>query len=300
MKAKKATVGLVGAGRAATGLAVALRRRGFRIAGFVARRPSSARRAARAIGLRGGGAGDLALLVRNASVLLICVPDAEIPRVAAALSRLPPGGLLDKVVLHTSGAVGVAPLAPLRDMGARVGGLHPLVSFSRVGVSPPGIIEMRGIAFAIGGDPAAVRAARALVRALGGLPILVAEEDRAAYHLAATLVASGTAALLDVGIDIATRRLGLSRVRARAALTALLASVVRNVARDGAGKGLTGPVSRGDAGTVARHLEALRKEDPSVRELYRLVSLRGVEMSLNDGRLDIAMANDLRKRLDDD
>jgi predicted short-subunit dehydrogenase-like oxidoreductase (DUF2520 family) len=72
------------------------------------------------------------------------------------------------------------------------------------------------------------------------------------------------------------------------------------VSRDGAGKGLTGPVSRGDVGTVARHLLALRKEDPSVRELYRLVSLRGVEMSLNDGRLDTATARDLRKRLGDD
>ncbi|HZI93261.1 MAG TPA: Rossmann-like and DUF2520 domain-containing protein [Patescibacteria group bacterium] len=287
-------IAMVGAGRAATGLAGALKRRGYRITGFFARRRGSAVRAAAAIGLRGGVAGDLAALVRDADIVLLCVPDAEIPRVADALSRLPAPGVRGKVVMHTSGAVGASAIASLRQAGARVGCLHPLVSF------PPGdaaTFDLEGVAFAIGGDPAALRAGRALAKGVGGLPLAIADRDRAAYHLAATMVASGTAALLDVGIEIARRRLGLSRARAGAALTTLLASVLRNVKQDGASKGLTGPVSRGDIGTVGRHLASLRKEDSSVRELYRLLSLRAIEMSVADGRLGSSTAMKLRKKL---
>lgn len=293
---KRSCVGFVGAGRAATGLARALRGRGYRITGFSARHRASAARAAKRLGLTGArtGAKSLADILRGTDILMVCVPDEEITAVAEALGSIPAPGVRGKIVLHTSGVSGAGPLRGLRERGAKVGSLHPLVSFPPLGASAA---EFRDVLFALDGDGAAVRTARAMVQTLGGVPLAVPEADRPIYHLAAALIATGTAALLDVGIQLASRRLRLSEPKTRAALISLARSVLRNLARHGARASLTGPVARGDWRTVERHIEALRHEEANVRELYLLLSRHALEMAVSDGRLDAADAKLMRKRL---
>ncbi|HEY3176058.1 MAG TPA: DUF2520 domain-containing protein [Candidatus Polarisedimenticolia bacterium] len=284
---------VIGPGRAGLALARLLARRGFPLTGIVARTRASARRASRLSG-RGAGTLDLAGAVAPARVILLCVPDSEIPAAAGALGSLPSPGVRSKTILHTSGAFSCAVLEPARRAGAAVGSLHPLVSFPEPGAAPP---DLRGVAFGVDGDPRALRVARALARRLGGVPIAIPAQARGAWHLAASLTAPGLVALLDAGIDLARRRTGIPERRAREAFLALAASVLRNLARVGPRRAMTGPVVRGDERTVARHLQELAGEDPALESLYRLLSLRALAIARAGGRLDPDRAGEIERLL---
>jgi predicted short-subunit dehydrogenase-like oxidoreductase (DUF2520 family) len=292
----KIPLAVVGAGRAGLALARRLSRRGYALTGIVARRRASAARASRLAGRRVGTL-DLAAAVAPARVVLVCVPDAEIPRVAETLAALASPGVAGRIVLHTCGALSAEALEPARRAGAATGSFHPLVSFPEPVAAPP---DLGGVAFAVDGDPRALRAARAMARAIGGVPILVPAASRGAYHLAASLVAGGLVALLDEGLDLAVRRVGLTRREARDAFLPLVASVLRNVAASGPRSALTGPVARGDLDTVARHLEELSREAPALGNLYRLLSLRALAIAIEEGRLDPQRADRIRWLLQHD
>jgi predicted short-subunit dehydrogenase-like oxidoreductase (DUF2520 family) len=150
------------------------------------------------------------------------------------------------------------------------------------------------VAFAVDGDHAALGAARRLVRALGGTPLRVPASRRGAYHLAASLAANDLAALLDISMEIASLRLGLSRTRARHLLLPLVRSVVESVARSGPRRALTGPAARADRSTLERHLQALAREAPAARAAYRALTCRCIEMARREGRITAAQAADLR------
>jgi len=283
---------IVGTGRAGLGLARSLARTGRTVSAVVGRRAAGAARATRLMRRR-VGTTDLAAGVAGASVVLLCVPDDRLAGLTRALARLPLAG---KVLLHTSGAVSGDALAPLRVAGARVGSLHPLASFPAPGPKTPPP-DLTGISFAVDGDPAAIREARAIARALGGRPITVAASDRGAYHLAASILANDLVSLLDAGLALAARSMNAPERRAREAMLPLVRACVENVGRTGARAALTGPVARGDLGTVARHLEILGREGPDLDRIHRALSCRAVAMALARGDLTAARARALRRLL---
>jgi predicted short-subunit dehydrogenase-like oxidoreductase (DUF2520 family) len=141
--------------------------------------------------------------------------------------------------------------------------MHPMISFA----SPeraPGLLRGQ---LHVDGDPAAERAARSLGKRLGMTPRTIRGLDRVAYHAAAGLVANGAAALAAGGVDL-LERAGVDRHTAAAMLGPLLRSVADNVEAMGLPAALTGPVRRGDATGVGRHLETLKKLAPHVVPLY--------------------------------
>lgn len=174
----RASVVVIGAGRAGLGLARALKDAGWNLPAIVARRPAQAAAASRLLG-RSTGTTSLRDAVARPGVLLVCVPDREIAGLVRQLAALPSRYLKGRVILHTSGVSTDAPIRPLRNHGASTGTLHPLVSFPPPGGRP---CQLGGAAFALDGEPRALRAGRSMVKALGGIPIRVAPEDRAAYH----------------------------------------------------------------------------------------------------------------------
>ncbi len=283
-------VAIVGAGRAGLALGGALRRAGCPLAGVVARRASSARRVRRLLRLP-AAATTAAGAIGPARIVLLCVPDDALRDAAAALARFPMRG---KIVLHVSGAQGIAPLAILRRRGARVGTMHPLYSFPPAGAPAP---SLREVSFAVDGDRAALSAARALVRALGGHSLRLTAGRRGAYHLAASIVANDLVALLDLGLDLAARRLAIGQDAAARALLPLARSSLENVARFGSRRGLTGPAARGDVRTLRAHRAALAREPAQLGALHRLLSLHAVAMSRALGRLDARTATALRRLL---
>lgn len=187
-------------------------------------------------------------LASGSATLVLAVPDAAI---GSALARFAPLLGAGSAVLHCAGARGVEAFGDgVRPNGVLLGGLHPLVSFADAAVPP----RVRGAGFGVCGEPAAVDAAREIVDALSGIVLPDVQGPR--YHAGAALVANGAAALGHHGARLYSA-LGVPPDAAAAAVGALLVSVGENLVSLGAPEALSGPVRRGDVGTVARHREAL-------------------------------------------
>lgn len=203
------------------------------------------------------GAGD--------AVVLLCVPDDAI---AAAAALIEPGPLLG----HCSGASGL-------DVLGRRGGfsVHPLMT-----VTPDGA-DFRGVWAAVdGSDPVNLDTARALARAVGLRAVRVADRDRVAYHAAASIAANYL-----ITVEAAAAELLASAGLDRQVLLPLARAALENWGRSGPAA-LTGPVARGDAGTLARHREAVAERVPHLLEL--LDALVGATRRLAAGAANPAQA----------
>lgn len=180
----------------------------------------------------------------GARAVLLCVPDAEIRRVASGIS---PGPLVG----HCSGATTLEPLA-----GHHAFSLHPLMTVTAEGAR----FEGAGAAIA-GSTPEALAFARGLAESLGMSPVEIPDEDRAAYHAAAS-IASNFLVTLEAAAE---RVLGEER---RDLLVPLVRATVENWAALGAEKALTGPVARGDDVTVARQRKAVAERAPDLTDVF--------------------------------
>jgi predicted short-subunit dehydrogenase-like oxidoreductase (DUF2520 family) len=238
----KLSVFVFGAGKLGTGLARALRARGVRTALRPARRglPHTI----------------------DADIVVLAVRDADVRSRAEEMrdARVVPKRA---VVVHVSGALDAEPLAPLRDCCAGVAQMHPMIAFASARWTPA---LVRGTMH-VQGDAPAVRRARHLARILGMTPRTFPKLDTVAYHAAAGLVANGAAALAAVGAELLVKASVPSEV-APHLLGPLLRSVSDNVEKLGFPGALTGPVRRGDAKGVERHVATLSEKLPAAIPLY--------------------------------
>lgn len=220
---------------------------------------------AREIGAKVAEVGQVAL---RPGVVWITVPDGSIASVAAALAARQVWQ--GSIVFHTSGALTSDELEPLRAKGARVASVHPLMTFA-AGAVP----DLKGVAFGVEGDSAAVRMAKRIVMELGGVPIEIRKEDKVAYHafgaFASPMLIALMAALEEVGAAA-----GFERKKLRSVAGPLLRQTLENYLEHGAAVAFTGPFVRGDVAVIERHLRALR-ETPLVREVYLALSRVAVE-----------------------
>jgi predicted short-subunit dehydrogenase-like oxidoreductase (DUF2520 family) len=262
-------IGIVGAGRAGMAFAIALTRRGWPV------RAISSRDADRRIELRELVPG--ASIVRTAAdvaqvadLILMAVPDDVIARVAASLGAQ--GGT---IVAHLSGVHPADVLRSAVGSGVVVGAFHPLVAFADVARAAD---ALEGAFVAIDGDGPAVEALIALAEGLGARPVILGGRRdpvtvKAAHHAAAVLAAGGFVALLDAIADLG-RAAGMDESTALEVYGSLVGQGLRNAAALGITDALTGPVARGDPGTVRLHLEAIAAVAPDSRELYLAAARR--------------------------
>jgi predicted short-subunit dehydrogenase-like oxidoreductase (DUF2520 family) len=260
------TLALVGPGRAGTTVAVALADRGWDVVGVAGRRVDAPGTLGVATRL-GAPAVEPAAAGHGADVVIVATPDALVETAAATLAG---SVATDALVVHLSGALGLDALAAVP---GRVGALHPLQTFPSV---EAGLARLAGSWCAIAGDPEV----RAIAAQLGLHPVEIADADRVRYHAAACIASNHLVALLDQVRRIAPVPLE--------AFLPLVRATVDNVGELGPADALTGPVARGDARTVARHLEALSGDD---RDAYRALARLARSLS---GRDDPALAELLR------
>jgi predicted short-subunit dehydrogenase-like oxidoreductase (DUF2520 family) len=256
---------IIGAGRVGRALGRRLHELGWKIGGVVTQNEASARKAVRFIGA-GKARPTLSRDVLASRLILISTPDDAVVRVAEELARIGAEELRGKVVLHTSGALNSGALKAVRDCGACVGSMHPLQSFSGVAIPP-----LEGKVFAIEGDQPAIRLARQIVRALGGLPVQIAGGSKVLYHAAAAFAAGHVLAVE----ESATRLLmlaGMKRGEAVRALLQLTRQVLENFERLGPRAAWTGPLARGDYGVVAAHLAAMKRLPREFSNAYAALS----------------------------
>lgn len=259
----RAEVAVIGPGRVGTTLAAALVRAGHRVVAVAGGSPASRKR------LAGYVAGvrvhdDPAEAARTASLVLVTTPDDVITEVVTAVA-LADGFRDGQRVVHTAGSHGLEVLRRARLAGAFVAACHPAQTFPTVEPDPDRLL---GTAWAVTAAPDDLGWAGDLVEQLGGHPHVVADDVRALYH-AGLVVASNA-----VGATVALARqlLLAARVDTPAAfLDPLVRASVEAVTTGGA-EALTGPVVRGDVGTVAGHLARLDADAPQLAEAYRLLS----------------------------
>ena len=259
------SLSIVGAGRVGRALGRCLRELGWKIGAVVTRSEPTARKVVRSIGA-GHAHAFLTRQVVAAQVILIATPDRCVAEVADELARIGAEELRGKIVLHTSGALSSEVLDPLRQCGASVGSMHPLQTFSGVGVPP-----LDGKVFAIEGDARAVRMARLIARALGAIPVHIEGAKKPLYHAAGALAAGNVLALMEAATRLMTAA-GMKRREAVRALLPLTRQVLDNFERLGPRAAWTGPLSRGDYGVVAAHTEAMKDLPSEFAQAYEAVT----------------------------
>ncbi|HET9622096.1 MAG TPA: DUF2520 domain-containing protein [Kofleriaceae bacterium] len=271
------TTFIAGAGPVATALAGALRLGGVPVLGLWARRAAPARAAGSTAGVAAFSSAPPDILLET-EVVILAVRDPVITEVAQMLLGT---GLINKrhVLLHCAGASSAKELlGPVASQVAGIGTIHPL---SAIADGKTAMRSLKGTVFGVEGDEVGRATASKLVAAMSGVVLALDGAQMAAYHAAAALASNYMVATLDAAAA-ALAQAGVAPDKAAKALIPLAEGALRNVAARGTVDGLTGPVRRGDAATVTRHLEALR-DRPELVEIYRVLARRAVDIA---GRID--------------
>lgn len=268
-------VGVVGAGRVGTALGAALARAGHRVVAAAAVSERSRSRVEER--LPGTAVAPPPDVVAAADLVLLTVPDDELPELAAGLVSAGVA-VTGKLMMHTSGRYGTGVLDPLTRAGALPLALHPVMTFTG---RPDDVNRLTGISFGVTSPEPLRPVAEALVLEMGGEPVWIAEDARPLYHAAlagganhlVTLVVEAMDLLRAAGVAEPSRMLG-----------PLLGAALDNGLRLGI-DGLTGPVARGDAGTVSGHVDELAKISPESRRAYVALARLTADRALAAGML---------------
>jgi predicted short-subunit dehydrogenase-like oxidoreductase (DUF2520 family) len=280
-------VGIIGAGAVGTALGVALHRAGWPVVA-VASRDEARRERFRSLvpGVR--AFAEAPALLDDAELIILTVPDDAIQQLAGELRLY--GG---QALIHTSGVLGAEVLEPARAAGTQVGSFHPLVAFAD---TERAIAARRGATVAVEGDDQLAALLADMAEALGATAVRLAPGSKAAYHAAAVLAAGGFVALLDAIAELG-RSAGLDEAGSLAVYGGLIEQTLGNARALGIRAALTGPMTRGDVGTLERHLEALARLAPDALPLYRAAAEREIALAEARGSLAPDAAETMRRLL---
>ena len=280
-------IGIVGAGAVGTALAVALSRGGWPIHA-VASRDAGRRERVRSLVDVTRVFADPEPILDEVELIILAVPDDVIAPLAGSL-RMYSG----QAMIHTSGALGAEVLAPAMAAGTQVGAFHPLVAFAD---TERAVEALHGATVAIEGDDQLVSMLAEMAEVIGGHPVRLAPGSKAAYHAAAVLAAGGLVALLDAIAELG-RVAGLDEAGSLAVYGPLIEGTLGNARALGIRASLTGPMTRGDVGTLEAHLATLRVHAPGVLELYVAAASREIDLAEGRGALAPAASKTMRELL---
>ena len=273
-------VGFIGAGTVGTALAVLLTSKGYSFAGASRINHKS----------ESGPVSNLHLLDSNQAVadasdlVFITTPDAAIAKVASEV-RWRKG----QIVIHCSGADSVDILEPARKAGTMVGCFHPLQTFAGV---KEAIENIPGSAFALEAEEPLLTTLKNMAVDLGGNWIILKAADKAAYHAAAMIACNGLVTLVKLAADL-WQTFSVPTDQAVKALLPLLRGTIHNIETIGLPNCLTGPIARGDAGTIKKHLDTLQVKDPQLLPFYKELALQMVPIASAKGTIDKKQAGEL-------
>ncbi len=288
-RAKETRIGFVGAGRVANALAPALESAGFKVVAVSSRSQESA--AGLASRLRSTAAVSTGQDVADTcDLIFLTVPDDIIAALAVTINWRP-----GSAVVHTSGALPREVLSPAAATGAATAALHPLQTFTapRTVENAKAEQDLTKVVFALEAEAELRETLRTLVDALGGSILELGPEDRLLYHASAVMVSNYVVTLVKLASDL-WRQFGHDQDAAVAALLPLLKTSVANIESLKLPDVLTGPVSRGDASTIASHLAVLSQEAPQTEEIYRWLASETIPLALAQGGLSAEDAEALR------
>ena len=278
-------VALVGAGAVGRALGLRLTEAGYPVRAVVSRTRASAERLADVLGAR--IASDRLGDVPDVPLVVLAVPDDQIADLAETLTGAP-RSWQGAVVAHTSGAQPASLLEPLRQEGARTLAFHPLQTLT------PGAdgSALDGVTVGVEGEPPGVAAGIELAVGLGMRYLVVGAASKARYHLAASMASNLLVTLMGMVQEVLAS-IDIDRGEAMAMLGPLLQGTLDNLRAGSPEEALTGPVARGDIGTLRAHGLALRKDLPHLVPAYAALSVETVRLAVRSGALPPDRAEDV-------
>jgi predicted short-subunit dehydrogenase-like oxidoreductase (DUF2520 family) len=276
-------LGFVGAGTVATSLACALHGKGYPVVAVASRTYSSAQKLSVFVPCC-QPYQDKQQVVDNADLIFITTPDDVISQVARELNWQP-----GKFAVHCSGADTSELLRKAASDGANTGVMHPLQTFAGMEQAKNSLL---GITFSVEAQEPLLSVLKKMAMALGGRFMVLAPEDRALYHASAVMVCNYLVTLVKLSTDLWSD-FGLSRDDAVRALAPLIKGTINNIETVGFPGCLSGPISRGDTGTLKKHIAALSKDHSDIISTYADLGLQTIPVALEMGKIDISRAREI-------
>jgi len=280
-------IGFIGAGTVGTALAVRLREKGYPVIAAASRTRASAERLAGMVdGCKVQDSGQA--VADMAEMVFITTPDDAIAQVAKQLKWHS-----GQSVIHCSGAESVDILEPAIEAGAQAGAFHPLQTLASI---EHAIDNIPGSSFALEAEEPLLSTLKDMVNALHGWWLVLGPGDKVLYHAAAVMACNYLVTLVKLATDL-WHTFGVDTHEATQALLPLLQGTVNNLDSVGLPNCLTGPIARGDLGTIRKHLAALEAKYPELLTAYRELGRQTIPVALAKGRIDEHKAQELGELL---
>jgi len=267
-----------------TALAARLAGRGYLVVAVSSRSQASAQELARAA----GGCrvfDDNQTVADNAELIFITTPDDAIAKVAAEVDWHP-----GQSVVHCSGADSTDILKQAREAGAEVGAFHPLQTFASL---QQAMENIPGSTFALEAEGPLLGTLKSMAAALDGQWVELKAKDKVLYHAAAVFACNYMVTLVKLATDL-WQTFDVSQEKATQALVPLLRGTLHNIETIGIPQCLTGPIARGDIGTINKHLDALESAAPNLLSTYRELGRQTIPIAIAKGKIDELQARELQ------
>lgn len=270
------TIGFIGAGTTGTALALCLYKQGYKINAVYSRTQASAERLASKI--NGCEVKQSAQdVINNCKMIFITTPDDVILDVCQALKWRN-----DQYVIHCSGAHSTEILDHAIKMGAKAGGFHPLQTFAGI---EQAIYNIPGSTFALEADEPLLTELKKMAISLGGNWIILKPEHKSLYHISAVFISNYLVTLTYIASTI-WKTWDIDQSQAINALLPLLKGTLQNIQNIGLPNCLTGPIARGDSGTIKKHIDSLKDKYPELLDCYKILGKNTIPVALAKGKIN--------------
>ena len=288
---KKDTIAILGLGKVGTAVGFLLRSAGYRIVAVASRSTTSLNKG---VVYTGGEAyTNYSDAAAQAECIFITTPDDAIASVCEKISSERSIKAGNKVI-HMSGVGGLNLLEAAHNAGADVASIHPLQSFADI---ESAVNNIPGSTFGITAEDEIKKWSVQIVRDLGGIPFFVSDVDKPLYHAAACIASNYLTTLIHMVEEI-YQSLGLNHEDAIRALWPLVRGTMKNIEAKGTVHALTGPVARGDIGTIKKHIQALRSNLPTLLPAYSILGILTTDLGLKKETLSPRSAELIKELLE--
>lgn len=284
-------IAVIGSGRLGAALAKALYKSNYSIIALVDQNLSIARRLA--LSVKAEILSDNITDLKPVDIIFIAVPDDEITIVIAELKNYFKQHHPSRFVFHTSGALSSNVFNPLKEFGVVGASFHPIQTFTG---KMNDWKKFQNIYFGLEGEFSAVGKASQIVKALKGHEIIIPKEHKSLYHLACTIASNYMISLL-IPVTHLFRKMNFSEQETLKIIYPLLSTTLSNLKCKGIKDALTGPISRGDLGTIKKHLEILSNKFPDYKLLYQLHGKILLDLISNTDKLSAGKYDEIFKLL---
>lgn len=286
-------IGFVGAGNVGIAMGKYLITQGLDVTGYYSRSKESSEKAA--FLTKSKDYTGIMELVKDSEMIAITTSDDAIQQVSENLLKL---GLNwhNKIIFHMSGVHASSLFEPLRGLGATIFSIHPMLSINDPNKAER---ELKTSYFTIEGKGERFQEIKETIAKWGNPLIEIDTKDKVLYHTAASIVSNYLVTLLDIGLQM-LKEIGFDEKTALGLIQPLITKTMNNVIQDGTEKALTGPIARGDIGTVHKHIDTLKKSNQEWLDIYKSLGKETIDLAYRAGKLNVEMVKKMKGEIEDE